>query len=171
MMRRLLHNESFQSVLIVLVLGSLTLWGLLVPDAPRWVKACAAVICVLAFLGPALPALALLPWHFIAVHRGLVPRSERRRIIELEAGAATITHGDKQTRCDLKQVSRARRAFNDNWTESKMLEDAVTLFSVKGRALVRVPVSAEGFDELMRELAARGVVVEDVPVSAPAFLD
>ena len=113
----------------------------------------------------------LLPWHFIAMHRGLVPRSEQRHTVSVEGGAATLTHGNKRTRCDLNQVSRARRAFNDNWTESKMLEDAVSLFSAKGRALVRVPVSADGFDGLMRELAARGVVVEDVPVSAPAFLD
>lgn len=171
MMRRLLHNEVFQSMLGVLILGPLAIWGLLVPDAPRWVKACAGVICVLALLAPALPLLALLPWHFIAVHRGLVSRSDQPRTVEIDGGAATITHRNKRTRCELHQVSRARRAFNSNWTESRMLEDAVTLFSVKGRALVRVPVSADGFDRLMRELAARGVVVEDVPVSAPAFLD
>ena len=78
-MRRLLQNEAFQSVLGVLLLAPLAIWGLLVPDAPRWVKACAGVICVLALLAPALPFLALLPWHFIAVHRGLVSRSDQRR--------------------------------------------------------------------------------------------
>ena len=82
MMRRLLHNEVFQSMLGVLILGPLAIWGLLVPDAPRWVKACAGVICVLALLAPALPLLALLPWHFLAVHRGLVSRSDQPRTVD-----------------------------------------------------------------------------------------
>jgi hypothetical protein len=66
---------------------------------------------------------------------------------------------------------RARMARNDNWTESKLLEDALGLFAESSRELARVPESAEGFEALSAELRAREIPVDDVAVSAPAFLD
>ncbi|MDI1436722.1 hypothetical protein [Polyangium sorediatum] len=52
-----------------------------------------------------------------------------------------------------------------------MLEDALGLFTAKGREIERLPESATGLDELQRELEARGVPIEHVGVSAPAVLD
>ena len=71
----------------------------------------------------------------------------------------------------LDLIARARFARNDNWTESKMLEDALGLFTAKGREIERLPESATGLDELQRELGDRGVPIEHVEVSAPAILD
>ncbi|WP_437745638.1 hypothetical protein WMF39_11780 [Sorangium sp. So ce1504] len=66
---------------------------------------------------------------------------------------------------------RARFARNDNWTESKMLEDALGLFALDGREIERLPGSAADLGGLLVELEARGIPVEHVYVSAPAVLD
>lgn len=82
-----------------------------------------------------------------------------------------IQRGNKQTRHALDDITRARLARNDNWTESKMLEDALGLFAKNGRELARVPESATGFGALLIELNARKIPIEEVDVSAPTLLD
>jgi len=82
-----------------------------------------------------------------------------------------VVRGPTRTRCELAEVTRARRVCNDNWTESKLLEDALGLFAASGRELVRVPLSAAGVDALMVALGRRGVPIDEVLTSAPAFLD
>ncbi|MDI3284115.1 hypothetical protein [Polyangium sp. 15x6] len=122
-------------------------------------------------LFPVLPFLLLIPWHFIALHRGLARRSDVPCVMSLSEGVLHVQRGDERKSHALTGVARARLARNENWTESKMLEDALGLFAANGREIVRLPESATGFDELQRELDARGIPIEHVDVSAPAVLD
>lgn len=169
-MRRLLDSEWSLSVM-GLVLGGLAVWGLVAQEAPGWARWGASALALLAFLGPALPLLALLPWHVVAVRRGLIRRSRIPPAIRLDEREILVEHGGKLARCQWAEISRARRAANGNWTGSKMLEDALGLFSSNGRELLRVPLSAAGTDALLRELGTRGVPIEEVLVSAPSYLD
>lgn len=153
------------------VLGGLALAGLTVGEAPRWVRGLSGALVALAILAPALPPLVLLPWHFVAVRRGLTPRRSGPCAVRVVDGALFVDRGGRRTRLDLHEISRARRARNDNWTESKLLEDALGLFSSTGRELARVPLGADGIDALFGALAGRGVPIDDVLVSAPALLD
>jgi hypothetical protein len=52
-----------------------------------------------------------------------------------------------------------------------MLEDALGLFASNGREIERLPKSTTGLDELLVELSACGIPIEDIDASAPAFLD
>lgn len=168
-MRRVLDSAWFLPS-IGLVIGGLVVAGLVGP-VPPWVRWICLVVAAVASIAPFLPILALLPWYFVAVRRGLVPSKRGPASVSVAQGALVVDHGAKHTRCDLKQVSSARRACNDNWTESKILEDAIGLFSAEGREIVRVPLSATGIDELVRALHKQGVPIVDVAVSAPVFLD
>ena len=169
-MRRILNSAWFLPSIGVAV-GGLALVGLTLDGLPTSLRWVSKAVVALAVVAPALPFLALLPRHFLAVRRGLIPRSHVPRAVTVAHGTVIVDHGSSQTRCDLHEVSRARRARNDNWTESKMLEDALGLFSSQGREFVRVPVAVVGVDALVHELNERGVPIDDVLVSAPAFLD
>lgn len=169
-MRRVLDSGWFLPSIGVAV-GGLAVAGLTLAAVPIWLRWVSGAVAALAFAAPVLPFLALLPWHFLALRRGLMPRSRGPCTVTLAHGALSVDHGATHTRCDLDEVSRARRARNDNWTESKMLEDAIGLFSAKGVEIARVPLAAAGVDELVRALDELGVPIDDVLVSAPAFLD
>ncbi len=139
--------------------------------SPTWLRIGVEILVIAATAAPALPFLALIPWHFIALHRGLVRRRSVLCVVSLSQGVIQVNRGDKLTSHALGIIVSARFAQNDNWTESKMLEDALGLFASDGREIERLPRSATGFDELLVELGARGIPIEQVYVSAPALLD
>jgi len=139
--------------------------------SPGWLRALGGLVVMVAMIAPALPFLALVPWHWIAKHRGLISRSRTPWVVTLAAGVVQLQNGTRARSIPLELVQRARLARNGNWTESTMLEDALGLMGANGSELVRLPASADGFEQLLAVLAARGVVVEEVLVSAPAVLD
>lgn len=159
---------SWKEVLAILAISAATLVILLDNRSPTWLR---TGLGVLVFAAPFLPILALIPWHFIALHRGLTGRSRVPCVVSLSEGAIHVERGNKRTSHALSTIVRARFARNDNWTESKMLEDALGLFASDGREIERLPESATGLDELLVELGARGIPIEHVGVSAPAVLD
>lgn len=132
------------------------------------------ILILLGWLASVLPPLLILlliPWHFLAVRRGLMKRTTTGCAVSLAGGSLHVQRGLKHTSRSLDGIVRGRFARNGNWTESKMLEDALGLFAAGGREVVRLPESAEGLDALLAELRHRGIPVEDVEVSAPALLD
>lgn len=136
-------------------------------------NAVGSILLLLGWLGTLLPllVLGLIPWHFLALYRGLTKRTRIGCVVSLADGLLHVKRGSQHTSHALDAVARGRFARNDNWTESKMLEDALGLFSKRGRELVRLPASTEGLEALLAELRRRGIPVEDVYVSAPAFFD
>lgn len=149
------------------VVGAVALAALMWDGTPRWLK---AVVLVLGVVGPLLPVLALVPWYFVARARGLLPRRADPTSLRVEGEVLVVTYGEKTERHALADVTRARHVQNDNWTESKQLADALTLYAGR-RRLTRVPLDAAGIELLSDELQRRNVTVERVLVSAPAFLD
>lgn len=129
------------------------------------------VVGAVVTIGPFLPVAALVPWYFVARQRGLAPRSARPLAVTLAEGALILEGLHRPRRVPLDAVRRARFVRNDNWTESKLLDDALTLLDGRGRVLGRVPLSAAGVEVLEGELRRRGVTVEERWVSAPTLLD
>jgi hypothetical protein len=158
----------WKEVLAALTISVAGLAIVLDDRSPGWLR---AGVYVIAAVGPFLPLLALIPWHFIAKHRGLIPRSRVPCVVSLSDGALHVRRGDTCSSHALGIIVRARYARNANWTESKMLEDALGLFALDGREIERLPGSAANLGGLLVELEARGIPVEDVYVSAPAVLD
>lgn len=161
-------NDVWKDVGLGIALGGVALVGLLWSDAPTWLQVVAGLIALLATLFPVLPFAVLLPWHFVARRRGLMPRSNEPTALRVEADALIITHRGKTTRIALDEVTRVRDARNDNWTESRMLADALTLYGAKP---VRVPLDADGIDTLISTLQRRNVPIEYVLISAPTVVD
>ena len=164
---------SWKEAVAALAIGAATLASLVFVDAgsPTWIRAAVCVLLFAVAVIPALPFLVLIPWHFIALHRGLTSRSSVPCEVSLSEGFIHFKRGNKRTSHALITIVRARFARNDNWTESKMLEDALGLFISNGREIARLPESATGLDELLVELGARGIPIEHIDISAPAVLD
>ncbi|EYF01179.1 hypothetical protein [Chondromyces apiculatus] len=159
--------------LTILAIGTAALLLFVFVDehSPTWLRTSVGVLVIAATVAPVLPFLALIPWHFIARHRGLIGSSRIPCVVSLSQEVIHVTRGNKLTTHALTTIARARFAQNDNWTESKMLEDALGLFTSNGREIERLPRSATGFDKLLVELGARDIPIEYVYVSAPAVLD
>jgi len=71
----------------------------------------------------------------------------------------------------LGAIARARYAQNANWTESTIVEDALTLYDAHGSSPMKIPASAEGFRTLLGALQRHEIPITTVQVDAPAFLD
>jgi hypothetical protein len=116
--------------------------------------------------------LAVLPiWALWSVWRGLRVRSRARWRIEATDDAFTIWNGSKPLTLRIADIGRARLARSSNWTQSRLVEDALTLVDRRGARLLKVPASAQGFTTLLEALAASAVPMSRVDVSAPAILD
>lgn len=159
---------SLKDVVAIVVTSGIFLFILIYNGSPTWLR---IMIILLVTVGPFLPILALIPWHFIAKHQGLMSRSPIPTVVSCSNGFIQITRGNKRTSLPFEHIVRARLARNDNWTESKMLEDALGLFAANGREIERLPESATGFATVLSELDARGIPIEYVDVSAPTVLD
>ena len=168
-MARRVFDSVWLELTLGVILAALAVYGF-TDGAPTWAKLASAVLSGLVLLFPVAPLLVILVNYFIALRRGLIRRGVACAV-SLEAGAVAVSRRGRTVRHPLADVGRARRARNDNWGESKLVEGALGLFSARGRELVRMPLSASGVDALERALADRGVPVEDVWVAAPTFLD
>lgn len=116
--------------------------------------------------------LVVLPaWWWHSVHRGLRTRTRRPFSVRLDGDQLEIVDDGARHAIPLSHISRVRHARNANWTGSKLVEDAMTLFDVDGRRLAKVPVSASGFQDLRIWLETSSVPVQIVDVEAPAYLD
>jgi hypothetical protein len=165
-----LHSSWFLTAIGIAV-GGVAAAGLTLDAVPSWLRWASEAVVAIVVVAPALPFVALLPWYFVALRRGLISRSRGPCTVAVAHGVLRVDRGATQTRYRLAEVSRARSARNDNWSESAMLEDALGLFSAKGREIVRVPLAATGIHELVRALDELGVQIDDVLVTAPTFLD
>lgn len=129
------------------------------------------VAVVLGWFAGLAPFLVLIPWYFVAKHRGLAPRPRVSCVIRHSRTLLHVERGATPACYRLDAIVRARFAMNENWTESLLLEDALSLYAADGREIVRLGASAKGFEEVVARLKARGVPIEHVAVSAPAYLD
>lgn len=159
---------SWREALAISAIGAATVAILASHRTPTWLR---AIVVGLGIVVPFLPLLALLPQHFLATRRGLIRRSRIPCAVEISGEAIHVTRGDERKTHALGMIVRARFTRNDNWTESKVLEDALGLFGSDGREIARLPASTAGLDALLAELGARAIPIEDVYVSAPAILD
>ena len=159
---------SWKEIATVVILATIGFFILASDAAPPWLQ---TGIVALLLLAPILPLLALVPWHFVALHRGLITRSRTPCLIFTSENAIHVRRGRKSSSYPLRMIARVRFARNDNWTDSRMLEGAVGLFSHDGREVARVPESASGLDDLLEILKAHQIPVETVDVSAPSVLD
>jgi hypothetical protein len=96
----------------------------------------------------------------------------QRATVWIERDKLYLGLGKRRQAIDLDEVARARFAFNGNWPflasrESKIVEDAVTLFNARGHKLMKVPQSAYGYGDLRDVLERRGIETSSVPVVAP----
>ncbi len=161
-------SRLWKEGLVALAFGGAGLFIALDDRTPSWLR---GSLGILAMVAPLLPVLALIPWHFIALRRGLANRSSIPCEVSLSEGIIHFQRGSRRTEHALDAIARARFARNENWTESKILEDALGLFTSNGREVERLPASTIGLEKLLVALGARGIQVEQVDVSAPAVLD
>lgn len=100
MTRRLLDSAWFLPP-VGLALGGLAVAGLTVSGVPSWLRWGSAAMVVLATLGPALPVVALIPWYFLSLRRGLIARGPHPCTVTLLGDAVLVERGPTRTHCEL----------------------------------------------------------------------
>lgn len=128
---------------------------------PPWLTTFAHGLFVLlagaASLYPLLLVVVLVAEYFVCRYRGLVKRTSSRWAVFVADDALHIERDGVRRSLPLRDLSRARFVRNDNWTESRLLEDALGLRTASGRELARLPESTKDLDVLVAELTRRGV--------------
>ena len=157
-----LHWKETLTILLLAAVA-LTAWFLW-PPTQRWLVA-------LPLIAPVLFVIALPFWHGWCIGRGLRLRTRARWRVVSTAAAVVVWCGEESTELPAANIASGRLAQNANWTDSRFLEDALTLFDSHGKSLLKIPSSADGFSILLDQLTAKGVPVSRIEVPAPAFLD
>ena len=106
-----------------------------------------------------------------AVARGLRPRTHRTFTVRIRGERLVLVEGTDRRVVAIADIAAARFATNANWTESTLVDDALTLYGVGGRRLASIPASAASFAALRALLTARRIPVEVRDVAGPAYLD
>ncbi len=164
-------RSQLLEVALIIGLGALTLTGLFLPGAPKWLRVLAQVIAVLAMALPVLFPASLIVVYFVARNKGLVPRSTVLFAVALTAGEIVISHGEKRAVFRFADIARARVTRDGGWGESKLLEDGVTLFDSRRRSLAKFPLRAAGAEQLLTSLRSVNVVVDEALTQSPSVLD
>ncbi len=129
------------------------------------------LVDVLPLLAAVGPAFGLLIIWIVAVRRGLYPTPAPPFRLTIHSHTLEITKRTRSRSFPLGGIARARYAYDDGWTRSTLVEDALTLFDSTGRRLAKIPATAQGWDALFEELRARGLPIESINVDAPSYLD
>ncbi len=116
---------------------------------------------------PVVFVLVLPLWWLNATRKGLRTRTRRPFVLQTSDDVLVLRSGRRERSLQLASVARCRLAMNGNWVESRLVEDALTLFDRSGKAMAKVPASATGFEQLLSSLASRNIRIEKVDVDAP----
>ena len=126
---------------------------------------------VFLFLSILLFPIGMLYIHVASIRQGLMKRDGAHWRIGIVKHCLQVSRNDSQRIFDIADIGSFRYAFNGNWTESSVVENALSVFDRQGRLLIKVPASAEGFDTVCTSLEAMDINFERVEVEAMAFLD
>lgn len=137
----------------------------------EWIETFFTVASVLSGLCFVFPLLMLPTMTIHSVWAGLAMRHHIPWEISLTDSAIEARRKGRHVHLPLATIASARMVENDNWTESTVVEDALTLRDERGKRVLKVPRSARGFEELMAWIARAGLPLERVGVGGPAFLD
>ena len=68
-------------------------------------------------------------------------------------------------------IVKAKYAYDDGWTESKVVEDALNLFDSNNKLLAKFPKTAKGFKETYRLIESKGISINRCVIDAPSLID
>ncbi|MFP6844138.1 MAG: hypothetical protein VB958_02880 [Thalassolituus sp.] len=71
----------------------------------------------------------------------------------------------------INSIVKAKYAYDDGWTESKIVEDALNLFDSNNRLITKIPKTANGFKEVYSLIEEKGIKINRCVVDAPSFID
>lgn len=71
----------------------------------------------------------------------------------------------------INSIVKAKYAYDDGWTESKIVEDALNLFDSNNRLITKIPKTANGFKEAYSLIEAKGIKINRCVVDVPSITD
>lgn len=120
-------------------------------------------------------------WIYVTCQRkGLIKKTNALWQLTVTQNGVLVTRNSQRstqrltqrlTQLSFSEISHARYAYDDGGTESKLVEDALTLFNNQGKILIKIPKSCQGFNHLMDTLPQRKIHIERIEVDAPSYMD
>lgn len=116
--------------------------------------------------------LGMLYVYLMALNKGLVKKDKANWCVLTNDFEIKVTINEKtKSVIPFNSIAKAKYAYDDGWTESKMVEDALNLFDSRNRLLIKFPESAKGFKEAYSLIESKGIKINRCVVDAPSFLD
>lgn len=116
--------------------------------------------------------LGMLWVYLMALKNGLIKKDRADWCVHVDEIAIKITKNKKiKSVIPINRIVKAKYAYDDGWTESKVVEDALNLFDSRDRLLAKLPKSANGFKEAYSLIESKGVKINRCVVEAPSLMD
>ena len=116
--------------------------------------------------------LGMLWVYLMALKKGLIKKDDADWYVFADDIEIKITKNNKiksviPTNC----IAKAKFAYDDGWTESKLVEDALNLFDASNKLIAKLPKTANGFKEVYSLIESKGIKISRCVVDAPSFID
>ncbi len=116
--------------------------------------------------------LGMLYVYFKGLRKGLIRKDNSTWTITYSEDAICVAkNGVAKSQVQFKNIATAVYAYDDGWTKSTLVENALSLYDRNRRLVAKFPESANGFWDVYRAIEATGVSIERIVVEAPSYLD
>jgi hypothetical protein len=116
--------------------------------------------------------LGMLWVYLMALKKGLIKKDEADWCVLADDVEIKITKNKKiKSVIPINSIIKAKYAYDDGWTESKLVEDALNLFDSSNRLIAKFPKTANGFKEAYNLIESKGIKINRCVVDAPSLID
>lgn len=110
--------------------------------------------------------------YLMALKKGLMKKDKADWCILADDMEIKITKNKKiKSVIPINSILKAKYAYDDGWTESKVVEDALNLFDSNNKLIAKFPKTASGFKEVYSLIESKGIKINRCVVDAPSFTD
>jgi len=116
--------------------------------------------------------LGMLWVYLMALKKGLMKKDKADWSVLADDIEIKVTKNRKiKSVIPINSIIKAKYAYDDGWTESRIVVDALNLFDSNNRLIAKIPKTANGFTEAYSLIKSKGIEINRCVVDAPSLTD